>query len=164
MKKKIPLEIQKKFLSLSLLETHTKKKKLHLFLFVIFVGKAIGMGQFLNNYTHPPLYYLAIVISIYIKSFFYISCCSQLLYFPMLLYILCIYLSLYFNVHIIVVVLIFPKWALDHLLGFVWEVPLGGRNLIPPRHLGILLLLLLIYVIPFTFQQSSSPFNLCHPI
>ena len=42
-----------------------------------------------------------------------------------------------------------PRWVLDHLLGYVWEVPFGGRNLIPPRHLGMLLLL---------------PFNLCHPI
>ena len=86
----------------------------------------------------------------------------------MLLYILCIYLSLYFNVHIIVVGLYccvcFPRWVLDHLLGYVREVPLGGRNLIPPKHLGILLLMLLFYVIPFTFKQSLSSFILCHPI
>ena len=71
-----------------------------------------------------------------------------------------------------------PRWVLDHLLGYVWEVPLGGRNLIPPRHLGILLLLpfnfmsfyllssnphlLLNYVIPFI--SIPIPFNLYHPI
>ena len=86
----------------------------------------------------------------------------------MLLYILCIYLSLYFNVHIIVVGLYccvcFPRWVLDHLLGYVREVPLGGRNPIPPKHLAILLLMLLFYVIPFTFKQSLSSFILCHPI
>ena len=94
----------------------------------------------------------------------------------MLLYILCIYLSLYFNVHIIVVGLYccvcFPRWVLDHLLGYVWEVPLGGRNPIPPTHLEILLLLfsflsshllssnlhpLLFYVIPFNFLHVPSP-------
>ena len=101
----------------------------------------------------------------------------------MLLYILCIYLSFYFNVHIIVVGLYccvcFPRWVLDHLLGYVREVPLGGRNPIPPKHLGILLLMLyflsshllssnpyplLFYAIPFTFKQSPSPFILHHPI
>ena len=91
----------------------------------------------------------------------------------MLVHIVYIYVSLYFNVHIIVVGLLFfffffffgiPRWVLDHLLGYVWEVTLGGRNLIPPRHLGILLLMFLFYVIPFTFKQSQSLFILCHPI
>ena len=58
----------------------------------------------------------------------------------MCLYILCIYLSLYFNVHIIAVALYYcvsiPRWVLDHLLGYVLEVPLEERNPIPPRHLG----------------------------
>ena len=88
--------------------------------------------------------------------------------FSMLLYILSIYLSFYFNVHIIVVGLYcyvcFPRWVLDHLLGYVCEVLLGGRNLIPPRHLGILLLILLFYVISFTFKQPPSSFILCCPI
>jgi len=88
--------------------------------------------------------------------------------FSMLLYISCIYLSFYFNVHIIVVGLYcyvcFPRWVLDHLLGYVWEVPLGGRNLIPPRHLRILLLMLLFYVISFTFKQPPSSFIFCCPI
>ena len=78
------------------------------------------------------------------------------------LYILSIYLSLYFNVHIIVVDLYccvcFPRWVLDHLLGYVWEVPLRGRNLIPPRHLEILLLL------SFNFMPSHLLSSNPHPL
>ena len=89
----------------------------------------------------------------------------------MLLYILCIYLSIYLFilmfillllVHIIV--LVFPRWVLDHHLGFVWEVPLGGGNPIPPRHLGILLWLFFNLCHLIYFQAIPSPFNLCHPI
>ena len=65
---------------------------------------------------------------------------------------LCIYLSLYFYVHIIVDCLryyaCFPRWVLNHLLGLVWEVTFGRKNLIPPRHLGIF---------------TTITFNLCHP-
>ena len=100
----------------------------------------------------------------------------------MLLYILCIYLSLYFNVHIIVVVVVglyccvcFPRWVLDHLLGYVWEIPLGGKissNLGIKRFYYYCLLILchhiyfkainipfLFYVFLYTFKQSPSPFH-----
>ena len=40
-----------------------------------------------------------------------------------------------------------PRWVLDHLLGHEWEVPLGGRNLIPLRHLGF-------YLLPLNFLSS----------
>ena len=61
-----------------------------------------------------------------------------------------IYLIIYFNVHIVVgyyYCVGIPRWVLDHLLGYVWEVPLGGRNPIPPTHLEILLLLVFIIVL-----------------
>ena len=68
----------------------------------------------------------------------------------MFLYILYIYLTLYFNVHIVVgyyYCVGIPRWVLDHLLGYVWEVPLGGRN---PKHLGI-------YFLPLNFLSSLIP-------
>ena len=79
----------------------------------------------------------------------------------------CIYLSLYLYVHIIIVCqcncACFSRWVLDHLLGFVWEVP-KGRNLIPPRHLGIFTILAFNLCHPFYFpSKPRSPFNLCHP-
>ena len=141
------------------------------------------MGLFLNNYTHPtPILSCNHHFHIHKIISFTLLLVHSYFIFTMLLCILCIYLSLYFNVHIIVVGLYYSvgilRWVLDHLLSYVWEVPLGGRNPIPPRHLGILLLLpfnfmsshllssnphlLLNYVIPFI--SIPIPFILYHPI
>ena len=85
--------------------------------------------------------------------------------FILLTIVLCKYLSLSLCPYyycLFVILCCFPRWVLDHFLGFVWEVPLGGRNPIPPRHLGIYFLLLYIYVIHFIFKKSLPPLLLCH--
>ena len=127
------------------------------------MGKAIGMGLFLNNYTHPtPILSCNHHFHIHKIISFTLLLVHSCFIFTMLVHIVYIYLSLYFNVHIIVVGLHYffciPRWVLDYLLGYVWEVTLEGRNLIPPRHLGILQVMFLFYVIPFTFEQSQSLF------
>ena len=144
--KKQPQKFKKKSFSLSLsLYRNSTTKKPHLVLLVIFVGKLVGMG-----YTHPILfYYLVNIISIYkfiFFSLFIVHCCFIFLYF-------CVYISLFIFMFILLLFVLcccafFSRWILDHLLRLAWEVPLGGRNLIPPRHLGIFTIL---------------PFNLCHP-
>jgi len=63
-----------------------------------------------------------------------------------------------------VIMLVSLRWVLDHLLGFVWEVPLGGNSPIPPRHLGIFTILAFNLCHPFYFPSKSPfPLNLCHP-
>ena len=65
--KKNTLVILKKFFSPSLGNPPPKKKKKPR----PFVGKLVGMGQFLNNYTHTiSFYYLENIIFIYILSAF----------------------------------------------------------------------------------------------
>ena len=96
-------------------------------------------------------------------------------FYCLFILLLCKYLSLslcpsYYSFFMILC--LFPRWVLDHLLMFVWEVPLGGRNFIPPRHLGsyfprfifmssILFSKqsppLLIPVIPFIFLHNPHP-------
>ena len=103
------------------------------------MGKAIGMGLFLNNYTHPtPILSCNHHFHIHKIISFTLLLVHSCFIFTMLLYILCMYLSLYFNVHIIVVGLYYSvgilRWVLDHLLSYVWEVPLGEKIL---SHLGI---------------------------
>ena len=89
---------KKKNLSLSL-GNHYKKP--HPFLFVIFLGKAIGMGQLLNNYTHLTFFImLETSFSIYIISFFFFFFLSCLLFIVALfsyalVYIVYISLSLF---------------------------------------------------------------------
>ena len=74
--------------------------------------------------------------------------------------LLCIYFFLYLYVHITVVCLCycacFLRWVLDHHLGLVWEVPLGGRNLIPLRHLGIFTILAFNLCHSFIFQSNPK--------
>jgi len=51
-----PIEFLKKsfsLLSLSLEETHHKKKKVSSIFACNFMGKLVKVGWFLNNYTHP---------------------------------------------------------------------------------------------------------------
>ena len=52
-----------------------------------------------------------------------------------------VYLSLYLYVFIICCWLwccgYIPRWVLNHLLDLTWEIPLGGRNPISSRYLGI---------------------------
>ena len=89
--------------------------------------------------------------------------------------LLCEYLSLSLCPYyycLFMILCLFPRWVLDHLLGFVWEVPLGERNLIPPRRIGFyfpyfifmsFILFskqsspLLIYVIPLIFLHNPHP-------
>ena len=142
-----------------------KKKNPHPLLF-IFVGKLVGMGKFLNNYTHLILsYYLVNIISIYkiiLSILFIVHSCFIFLCFY-------VYMSLFIFMFILllfvcVIMLVSLRWVLDHLLGFVWEVPLGGNSPIPPRHLGIFTILAFNLCHPFYFpSKPRSPFNLCHP-
>ena len=121
---KIYLEIQKIILSpvsLSLLETHTKKVS-SIFV-VIFVGKAIGMGQFLNNF------------SIYIKSFFYLACSSFLLYF-LCSCIYCVYIYLFISMFILLLLLLLVYIVVFVSLDGYWIIsqamygkyPQGGKS------------------------------------
>ena len=48
-----------------------------------------------------------------------------------------------------------PRCVLNHLLDLIWEVLLGGRNLISSRHEGIFMFLL--NAVPFYFKLSPSP-------
>ena len=53
-------------------------------------------------------------------------------------------------------------WTIS--LGNEWEVPLGGWNHIPPRHLGFYLLVYTLFAIPFIFLQHSHPLHIiCNP-
>ena len=58
----------------------------------------------------------------------------------------------------------YPRWVLDHLLSYVWEIPLGGINLIPPRHLRILLLLFNFLSSHLLSSNPHPPLISCHPI
>ena len=73
--------------------------------------------------------------------------------------LLCKYLSLslcpyYYSFFMILY--LFPRWVLDHFLGFVWEVPLWGRNSIPPNHLGFYFSGL-IFMLSILFSKQSPP-------
>ena len=48
------------------------------------------------------------------------------------------------------------------ILGHEWEVPLGGRNPIPPQYLGFYLLAFTFLEIPFIFLQH--PHSPLHPL
>ena len=73
--------------------------------------------------------------------------------------LLCKYLSLSLCPYyycLFMILCLFPRWVLDHLLGFVWEVPLGGRNLIPPRHVGFYFPCF-IFISSILFSKQSPP-------
>ena len=152
-------------LSLSLYETITKKP--HPFLFVIFLGKAIGMGQLLNNYTHLTFFImLETSFSIYIISFFFSFFLSCLLFIVTLfsyalVYIVYISLSLfqcsYYCCQFILLCL-FPQMGIGPSPRICMGNTLSGRNLIPPRLLGILLLLLFNLYHPIYFQAIPISF------
>ena len=106
--------------------------------------RLLGWVSFLITKPIPPHLLYCNHPFIYIKVFSLLIVHSCFI-FTMFLFILCVYLNLYFNIHIIVLgyyyCVGYPRWVLDHLLSYVREVPLGGSNPIPLRHLGILLLL-----------------------
>ena len=62
--------------------------------------------------------------------------------------------------------IIFVLFILDGhwtiILGNEWEVPLGGWNHIPPRHLGFYLLVFTLFAIPFIFLQHSHPLHIIY--
>ena len=96
-------------------------------------------------------------------------------FYSLFILLLCKYLSLSLCPYyycLFKILCLFPRWVLDHLLGFVWEVPLGGRNSIPPRHLrfyfpGFIFMSsilfskqtppLLISIIPLIFLHNPHP-------
>ena len=90
-----------------------------------------------------------IYIYIYLKSFLYFVCVHNCFMFIMFLYIWCLYLTFYFNIVIVdyYYCVGYPRCVLDHLLTYEWDVPWGGRNPIPPMHLGF-------YLLPFNFFLS----------
>ena len=158
---------KKKKFSLSLQETITKKP--HPFLFVIFLGKAIGMGQLLNNYTHLTFFImLETSFSIYIISFFFVLLVVHSCFIFLCSCIYCVYISLFISmfillllVYIIVLVSLDGYWTISQNL--YGKYPYGEEI---SSHLGIqgfYYYCFLVYVIPFTFNQSLSPFILCHP-
>ena len=72
--------------------------------------------------------------------------------------IYCVHMSLFMSMFILLCLLSLDGyWTISQAM---YEKYPQGEEI--PSHLGIVLLMLLFYVIPFTFKQSPFPFILCH--
>lgn len=109
------------------------------------------LGFMQRSYSHTRVRAKKKFLQEQVHIFSLLYCCVYI-YISSFLYCYCLYM-----------VLCFPRWVLDHLLYSMWEVPLGGGNLISSRHQGFSFVLALHLYHPFYFQLIPSPLYLCHP-